>query len=514
MSKFKKISIAILFLLFISNFQVLYANEKIVYTNNHHGYKYNICPNCKVDDSKSEILTKIISDNYEIHFYYDNTANKMIGFSHFKRYANDALYKSEDYKVTSHYTSKVNGYNADIIVYSRRKLSKIPNDKNNYATITINKGKNEIITMMIKYIHPLDKQTINNFVSNLNFIKKSSNVPIFKGKSQRKSEISDSAKKFYIERLIKSPKQEFGVFEPKFGSPNNIDELNKLEEQMDYKFNLMLSYQTARIFSDENKDITKGLLQIRKSLLKFYEEDNRVPLFTISTHQENKDGSFSDKTLDILDGKYDYVLKEMAEILKSVEIPIMLRINNEMNGAWVTYCSHFQGKDPQIYIDCYKYIHNYFEKNGVNNVIYVFNPNNKSFPDFSFNSYLSYYPGDEYVDVIGLTAYNTGTYYNGEKWQSFEQLYDNLYNDYANRFSQPFIITEFSSSSTGGDKAMWFEDMMIKMKKYPKIKYAVLWNGTDFDMSNPNDIKISRDYRINYDEKVTEVLKKYLKNYK
>ena len=41
-----------------------------------------------------------------------------------------------------------------------------------------------------------------------------------------------------------------------------------------------------------------------------------------------------------------------------------------------------------------------------------------------------YYPGDEYVDIVGLTAYNTGNYYPGENWSTFDELYLEYYNTF------------------------------------------------------------------------------------
>lgn len=56
--------------------------------------------------------------------------------------------------------------------------------------------------------------------------------------------------------------------------------------------------------------------------------------------------------------------------------------------------------------------------------IWVWNPNEKSFPNFCWNYADNYYPGDEYVDIVGLTGYNTGDYYDGEIWRRFDEIYD------------------------------------------------------------------------------------------
>jgi beta-mannanase len=184
-----------------------------------------------------------------------------------------------------------------------------------------------------------------------------------------------------------------------------------------------------------------------------------------------------------------------------------------MNGAWVLYSAYFLGKDTDIYIDCWRYIYDKFKEKGVDNLIFVWNPNELSFPNFSYNNYLSYYPGSEYVDVVGLTAYNTGNYYNGETWRSFSDAYDGFYYDYESHFKFPMMITEFSCATMGGNKSEWFTDMFDTITKYKSIKMAVLWNGQDYDMSKP-DKTISRNYRLDQDDKVINALINGFKNFK
>ena len=146
-------------------------------------------------------------------------------------------------------------------------------------------------------------------------------------------------------------------------------------------------------------------------------------------------------------------------------------------------------------------------------MIFLWNPNEKSFPDFSYNNYLCYYPGNEYVDVVGLTAYNTGNYYRGEKWRSFSEAYDHFYFDYAERFKHPMMITEFSSASAGGNKSLWHQDMFSMIKNYDRIKIAVLWNGQDYDNSKP-ERTVSRNYKFDIEEEVINAVRRGLQDYK
>ena len=101
----------------------------------------------------------------------------------------------------------------------------------------------------------------------------------------------------------------------------------------------------------------------------------------------------------------------------------------EMNGDWCTYCAYHYSKDTDLFIETYKYIYGIFEQSGANkNTIWVWNPNGDSLPAFKWNHYSKYYPGDEYVQIVGMTAYNTGVYYSsiGERWKEFSELYNRL----------------------------------------------------------------------------------------
>jgi hypothetical protein len=117
-----------------------------------------------------------------------------------------------------------------------------------------------------------------------------------------------------------------------------------------------------------------------------------------------------------------------------------------------------------------------------------------------------YYPGDEYVDIVGLTAYNTGTYYPGEDWIEFDELYDSLYAEYNRLFNQPMMITEFASSSVGGDKNKWIRNMFNHIGKYENIKVAIWWDGCDWD-ANGN---IARPYFIDETPDLLQTFKEFL----
>jgi len=162
-----------------------------------------------------------------------------------------------------------------------------------------------------------------------------------------------------------------------------------------------------------------------------------------------------------------------------------------------------------IYKEFYQYVYSFFERANAKNVIWIWNPNCASFPNFNWNNELMYYPGDQYVDVVGMTAYNTGTYYasTGEKWHEFDELYENLYNTYSSRYGQPLMITEFASANMGGDKNQWVVNMFNTISNYNRIKVAVWWDGCDWD-ANGN---VARSYVMDESVSLLDIFKKYLK---
>lgn len=302
---------------------------------------------------------------------------------------------------------------------------------------------------------------------------------------------NQETKEFYQQYFSEEANLSWGIFEPD-AAGLNFETLDYYEKKLEYVFPILLTYTEI--------DITGKSLSMLEPRLQHNWEHGKVTELTLQTVTV-EDGNMM---YNILNGEYDEFLFSYATTIAEFQHPVLFRPFNEMNGDWCPYSSYNTSKDTIIYREVYKYIYEVFENVDVDNAIWVWNPNESSFPKGDWNHMLMYYPGDEYVDVIGLTAYNTGTYYAqvGESWKEFSELYDDVYEQYCKLFSQPFMITEFSCAVEGGDKVTWTQDMFQNIGKYEKIKIAVWWDGTDFD---PNIGKISRNYRIDEPEEILDV---------
>jgi beta-mannanase len=195
------------------------------------------------------------------------------------------------------------------------------------------------------------------------------------------------------------------------------------------------------------------------------------------------------KLQDIIDGKYDELYTRWANGAKAFGKPVMIRWAHEMNGNWYYWSGIKNGGgtldgygDPNIpdgperYVDAYRRIHDIFINQGCSNVIWIWCPNAGSPVVDDWNDIKFYYPGDEYVDWIGMDGYNWGDVNKDLGWQSFSQIYTSIYEEIETiNKDKPIIIGEFASAEKGGNKGEWITDTFYQIKHhFPRIK-AFVW---------------------------------------
>lgn len=177
---------------------------------------------------------------------------------------------------------------------------------------------------------------------------------------------------------------------------------------------------------------------------------------------------------DISSGKYDSYILTWANAVKSWGKPIFLRPMHEMNGNWYPWAINHNNNTYDSFITAWKYIVDKFNSVGAHNVTWVWCPNHSNDPES--NDMVQCYPGDEYVDWIGMDGYNWGVTQSWSYWQSFRDVFDYAYNVLTSLSSKPLMIGEFACTEEGGSKADWITDAIGSQIKnnYPGIK-AIVW---------------------------------------
>ena len=314
---------------------------------------------------------------------------------------------------------------------------------------------------------------------------------------------NEKTKELYNE-ILTAESCKWGVFVPRAVLLNNYEEVLELEEKVETKFDGVLEYMF--LCDDVPKDGMKSAFDDGKVV--------ELTLQTANVMHQNLNGH--NPMFEIIDGLYDEKITKIARDIKNLENPVLFRLNNEMNSDWVGYSGLACLNDPDIYVAVWRRIYDIFEKENVNNAIWVFNPNDETFPPNGYNTSLAYYPGNEYVHIFGITGYNTGTYYaneHGERWRTFDEIYTAITEHSEKAYGEfPWIITEFASSSVGGDKVNWINDMFKRLKDYPHIKMAFWFNSADYDERPEKAGNVARPYWFDETVQTTEAFKNGLKN--
>ncbi|MFE6746712.1 glycoside hydrolase family 26 protein [Kitasatospora purpeofusca] len=171
----------------------------------------------------------------------------------------------------------------------------------------------------------------------------------------------------------------------------------------------------------------------------------------------------------IIGGEFDGYIKQWAEGVKNLGYPIALRFAHEMNGYWYPWAEQANGNRRGQYVQAWKHVHDLFRQAGADKVVWVWSPN----IDYENATPLdSLYPGDDYVDWIGLSGYY-GTV-GLEKYASFEQIFEPTLKKLRTFSQKPVVITETAATDSSGQKARWIAEMFEQLPRHPDI-IGLIW---------------------------------------
>jgi hypothetical protein len=217
--------------------------------------------------------------------------------------------------------------------------------------------------------------------------------------------------------------------------------------------------------------------------------------------------------LDVLDGKYDAYIDRFAQDAKEFDNTVLIRFLHEFNGNWYVWSGNKNGGangGPDQVVAVWKYVVDRFRAKGATNVKWLWVPHGPSTDrsEEPWNHVSKYWPGDEYVDWIGLDGYN---FYPQDPWggkrpyRNFDNCFRELYDQCAALGDQPMMIAEFGTGEfeyEDVDKAAWISDAFSKIKSdYPRVKIFTWFN-----------INKELDWRVNSSPEALEAFKKAMKD--
>ncbi len=166
----------------------------------------------------------------------------------------------------------------------------------------------------------------------------------------------------------------------------------------------------------------------------------------------------------VVDGAY---IRQFAKDAKASGIPIFLRFGGEMNGDWTPW-----GMQPKKYIEKFRLVHDIMAQDAPN-VAMVWAPNFHPWDNMA-----EYYPGDAYVDWVGVSCYTTLGYTAENKETKLKSnpidLLSHIVADYGKK--RPIMIVEgavsnFSTTEPNIDYTDWAINNIKRFYAYIPLVY-------------------------------------------
>ena len=249
------------------------------------------------------------------------------------------------------------------------------------------------------------------------------------------------------------------------------------------------------------KNIEKTKKELQKVIGDTY---TRGGVVTVSWHFNNpvsatnfywNDSTASPAVKNIIPGgshhkKYKDILRAISEVAHAAKgkdgsaVPMILRPYHEFDGNWFWWGkSHCIAED---FITLWRFTVSYLKDSlKVHNFIYAFSPDNTFTSEEEF---LQRYPGDAWVDMVGMDNYGDfgryGTYNLDAGYYKLK-----IVSDYAKKAGKLAALTETGLESVV-DSNWWTESLLKTLKKGDlKLCYVLVWR---------NDSKSPTHYYVPY----------------
>lgn len=210
-----------------------------------------------------------------------------------------------------------------------------------------------------------------------------------------------------------------------------------------------------------------------------------IPMITLENHFVNAGSSVKQPNLyTIVEGHMDDFFKKWCEEIKKVKGTVLIRILHEFNGDWYPWCVSNNDKNPHLFIEAFRHIWTVFKDQGVQNARFIWCPNSMSVPQEKWNFIIDAYPGDTYVDLIGMDIYN-GAGQKSSVWRSFKKEGIENYFHFTQLFpGKPIIVCETASREreptelkSAQTKEEWIQQMAMALKTdMHKVKLLAWFN--------------------------------------
>ncbi|HXS37875.1 MAG TPA: glycosyltransferase, partial [Flavipsychrobacter sp.] len=233
-------------------------------------------------------------------------------------------------------------------------------------------------------------------------------------------------------------------------------------------------YNDVAIVSSEIAwDVDKNNLLDTNYLQQVYRR-HAIPLIVWNPWQKDSSTLTKDNEYlqEIVAGKYDKIFSSFARQIANLNQPVFLRFINE-NTADKQSLFAYSGCRPDDFKAAWQYVHRKFSEAGADKVIWIWNAPDAAKAD-------DYYPGNTYVDWLGVNILDTNRSSLETELYSFDSLYRPYHSLQLFKSGLPVMLTETAGSLA--NKVEWWNKTWQTLDTTFKEIKSILVNPDDYTM--------------------------------
>ena len=198
-------------------------------------------------------------------------------------------------------------------------------------------------------------------------------------------------------------------------------------------------------------------------------------------------------------GDFDRDFQAWARAAKAFGSPLLVEYGVEVNGYWFPWNGKHNGgsKGPELFRKAYRHIIEVMRDEKADNIKWVFHVDVDDNPRKDWNRFENYYPGSQYIDWIGFSAYGAQTP-TSDEWPNFRELVDPIYHRLKSLAAgKPIMVLEFgvTAGHPKVDQAQWAKAALTDLLsgRWPEIQGFSWWNEAwenDADPAHDTNMRV------------------------
>jgi hypothetical protein len=248
-------------------------------------------------------------------------------------------------------------------------------------------------------------------------------------------------------------------------------------------------YTTQSPFNYGEVDLVSGVVQRKANVVGYFQSfkdpfnafpirntwsRGQVPLLTWESQDQvgNITAEQPEFRLStIYGGAHDEYIRSYARGIRDLKMPVIIRFDHEMNGNWYPWSEwsdvqgvSINGNQKGDYPKAWRHVHDIFQAEGANDyAIWLWSPNRVN-RICGQRRPAAFYPGDAYVDWIGMSGYYRNYESKGgdcdDVGSTFGAVFGNTLPELRRiAGAKPIFLSEIGATERGGDKAAWIADL-------------------------------------------------------